>query len=648
MELRLHRPATVPCGAPRTQVRRRAHRARRRLHDVRGEHVAPVGDRRVPDRDLQRRRGEQALADGHLYQVARLQVRRLGRVQHTSIEQSLFQLVRRDPSVELVRQVDPGVGAEAELADVVLQLGAGGEIELLTELVEERVARNGQRQLGVDRPVHARPVVERADRVAVLAPHALGAAVVRDRDQLVGAGVVVGDVRPEQSCREGGIGGERLERRPEVVLALDRAIGEHGAVGVGVLAGREEFLELVAVDGRAEPAVVERRIARHREDLTRVLVHDGHRARWRLVGHSGGRRRINRTPRPVGPFDGRVGGGLGPPAPKLRLQQALGVLLDVEVDRELDVSAVHRGLIADRADDAVVGVDLDHFLAPPAVEHVLHAQLDARPPDILAVDGCVVALVLVALLVLGGDRAHVPDDVARHRGVGIRSPPLRHDRHAGKVLDPFLEGDRDRFLDVCLQRQRPVAAVGVGVVARLHLLDRHLQPSRQSGEHLGPIRVVVDHVPLDGDGEHPRVVGEDPPVGIEDPPPLRDEVDDLRLAGVDRPLQRIGLHGLQEPQPGADGPEQQGRDEGEDAEARGALVSSHGTSLLSSLRGSFPFRALDPHAPPTDGHERRAEKERADGDDGDDGRQSRAEDVLLTDERANDRDCRLTDRGPAR
>ena len=246
--------------------------------------------------------------------------------------------------------------------------------------------------------------------------------------------------------------------------------------------------------------------------------------------------------------------------------------------------------MADRADDAVVGVDLDHFLAPLPVEHVLHAQLDAGPPDVLAADRRVVAPVVVALLVLGGDRPHVPDDVARQRGVRIRAAPLRHDRHAGEVLDPLLEGDRDRFLDVLPQRQRPVPAVGVGVVALLHLVDRHLQPAGQAGEDLGPVGVVADHLPLDGDGEHAGVVGEDPPVGIEDPSPLGHEADDLRLAGVDRALQRVGLHGLQEPQPGADGPEQQGRDEGKDAEAGGTLVSSHGTSLSLLSRRSVRQR----------------------------------------------------------
>ena len=53
------------------------------------------------------------------------------------------------------------------------------------------------------------------------------------------------------------------------------------------------------------------------------------------------------------------------------------------------------------------------------------------------------------------------------------------------------------------------------------------------------------------------------------------------LALVDGLLQRVGLHRLQEPQPGADGAEQQGGDEGQDAEAGGALVSSHRTSLAS-------------------------------------------------------------------
>ena len=106
-------------------------------------------------------------------------------------------------------------------------------------------------------------------------------------------------------------------------------------------------------------------------------------------------------------------------SPQPGVEHPLGVLLEVEVDRELDVVAVDRLRAADLAHDVAVRVDLEHHLAPLAVERRLVGLLDPAAPDLFADVGRVVAEGLVVGRVLGGDGAHVPDDVGGQRGVGI-------------------------------------------------------------------------------------------------------------------------------------------------------------------------------------------------------------------------------------
>ena len=162
--------------------------------------------------------------------------------------------------------------------------------------------------------------------------------------------------------------------------------------------------------------------------------------------------------------------------------------------------------------------------------------------------------------------------------------------------------------------------------------------------------------------EHGVVVGHDAPVDVEDPSPLGHQPDGLGLAGVDDLLQRVGLHGLQEPQARPHGTEQQRGHEGEDAQAGGALVSSHGDSLTSGcaieravtsvscvLPERLPLGLLDAHAPATDGDEQRAEDQRAGRDHADDHAVVRVEGVVLTDEGPDDgapRPRRRRRRGP--
>ena len=230
------------------------------------------------------------------------------------------------------------------------------------------------------------------------------------------------------------------------------------------------------------------------------------------------------------------------------------------------------------------------------MEHLLHAQLDAAAPDALAAEGGVVAELVVVRLVLRRDRPHVAEDVGAERSVRVHPPPVLDDRDAREVLDALVDGDGDGLLDALLDRHRLVPAVALGVVALLHLVDGHLEPSGQAGEQLGPVGVAVHHLPVDADREHPLVVGEDAPVDVDDAAALGEQAHGLGLAGVDRLLQRLGLHGLQEPQAGADRTEQQRGDEGEDAQARAQRACRRASSSTVIDLIMLPWELSTPDA----------------------------------------------------
>ena len=76
-----------------------------------------------------------------------------------------------------------------------------------------------------------------------------------------------------------------------------------------------------------------------------------------------------------------------------------------------------------------------------------------------------------------------------------------------------------------------------GVEPRLHLLDRHAHPTRQPAEQGGPVGAAAHRRPVDGDVVHRLVAGEQPPVVVEDLPPLRSHQHGPRVALVDDLLQ---------------------------------------------------------------------------------------------------------------
>ncbi len=221
----------------------------------------------------------------------------------------------------------------------------------------------------------------------------------------------------------------------------------------------------------------------------------------------------------VGLQDLRVRSGLRATRLERGLDRLLGVLLVVEVDRELDVEPVERRHVLDQANRAVGGIDLEDLAPPGSVQHRFHALLDAELSDPF-VEQVTRRLEVVVPLVLG-DRAHVADDVSRVRRVGVHPLPLGEDVQAGEVLGAFEQRRRRGLVDPLLDRHREERAVDLGLEATLHVLDRDVDPRRQAPEDLEPVGPAAQLLPVDGDGEHALVVGEDAPVDVEDAPPFR-------------------------------------------------------------------------------------------------------------------------------
>ena len=80
-----------------------------------------VGDRRVADGELHRRRRQQTLPDRQLHVVAGEVAAALVLADHAEVGVPRLELLVGHRAVELERQVDAGVGAEPELLDLLLQ-----------------------------------------------------------------------------------------------------------------------------------------------------------------------------------------------------------------------------------------------------------------------------------------------------------------------------------------------------------------------------------------------------------------------------------------------------------------------------------------------------------------------------------------------
>ena len=490
--------------------------------------------------------------------------------------------------------------------------------ELLAEPVEERVAADRQRICDRDRTVRRGPLRANVGCVLELAPHAACADVVRNRLELVDAGVDIRVVGPDDAAVHRGPGDERLDGGTQVVAALHGAVDEHRLVGVGPAGRRidllaEQLLELVAADV-PHPPVVEPRVAGHRQDLTvGVVLHHDRAGRCLvldpLLMAELLRARIDaldalgflRVDRVVcsDVLTEDVGRQMAT-LQQLGLERLLGVLLDVEIDRQLDVLAGNRidMLVDQLANDASGRIDLEDLFAPRAVQRALHRQLDAERADELV---GVVATVLVVLLGLLRDRPEISDDVACQGRIRVDPLPLLDDLDAREILAALLEV-RDRvFVDAFLQRQRQQRAVALALralrngglaeawfVAALQIDDGHLQGTRQALEQGGADLRPLDDAPVDGHREDPLVVGKDPHLGVEDAATLGWDQHLTQLCGGHLRLERGRFHALQEPQARPEQADHQHRHQRQHSQARRAIIDRHGTIVL--CRGGWRGR----------------------------------------------------------
>ena len=463
--------------------------------DNRGlEQESAVCNRRVRVGQLQRRRGHQALTDRHLHVVADQQTWRFVLAENVVLHQFGLDRVVGNSPLPFEGQLHAGVGTESEPLEIVLQrrLALQRRIderivlvhdpELLTESVEEGVAADCERVGHRHRAVRGRPLGAHVGGILELAANTGGANVLRDRLEHVDALVEIDVVGTDHAAVHRRPCDERLDRRPQVVATLDSAVDQHRFVGVGLLRRRidllaEQLIELVAGDV-AHPPIVESWIAGHGQDLAIGVVLDDHRTGRCLVLNPFLpaellRARIHAL-RAVGDLriDRVVGGdvlaedvgGQIAPLQQLGLQRLLGVLLDVEVDRQLNVSAGDRVdvLIDQLADDSARGVDLEDLLAPRAVERVLHRLLDTERADELV---GVVVQVLVVLLGLLGDRAEVADHVTRERRVRIHPLPLLDDLNTREVLAALFQVGHGVFIDALFERERQQRAEALALRA---------------------------------------------------------------------------------------------------------------------------------------------------------------------------------------
>ena len=622
---RLQHRSLGEIGHPRAEVGHQ--RSEDRLDHRRLEEEAAVRQRRVRIGQLQRRRRHEALTDRGLHVVADEETGGFVLAEDVVLHQLRLDGIVGNPALPLERQLHARVLTEPEALEIVLQRrlalqrGIDERVvlvdlpELLAEAIEVRVATDSERVGDCHRSVRRRPVGAHVAGVLELATHAGRAEFFRRSTRARNCPCRRTLVGPDHAAVHRRPRDEWLDRRAQVVATLDRAIDQDRFVGVGLAGCRvdllaEQLVELVAGDV-AHPAVVEPRIAGHRQDLAVGVVLHHHRAGRSLVLdpllvavllracvhalRAAGDLRIDRV---VGSdvLAGDVGRQVAP-LEELGLQGLLGILLHVEVDRQLDVHAGDRVhvLVDQLANDAAGSVDLEDFLAPRAVQRVLHRLLDAERADQFV---GVVVQVFVVLLGFLGDRAEVADDVAGERRIRIDALPLLDDLDAGEVFAALLQVGDGVFVDTFLQRKWQQCAEALTLralrdgrfaearfVPTLQVDDRHLQRARQSVEERVAILLLLDRAPVDRDREDALVVGHDPTLGIEDASALGRDQHFAELGCRDALLVRRGLDTLQEPQSGAECTDQQRRDQRQHPEAGGALIDRHDDILVRARRG---------------------------------------------------------------
>ena len=291
-----------------------------------------------------------------------------------------------------------------------------------------------------------------------------------------------------------------------------------GVDGVSVFVDRrKDLLELPVAKIFLEPTIVEGGVASKSDDVPVVVVLDNHGSSGRLAvnlpGVVGEHERFEVVLRVF-----RVYRYLQPTKPKLRLQRLLGVLLLIEIDRELDVIAIDRRVTPHLTHDAAGIVYFVRNRTPLAVEFALHAELDPKLPNSFVEE---VAIVTVIILAFRRDPAHIAHYMTGQRRIRVDPTRLFNDGHTRQIFYPLFDRDGDPFVDVLSDWHWQKGAVDVALESGLHLFNRHVYPPRQPTKDLCAIVGSANNFPINANGEHPLVVGNDPAIEIENPAALR-------------------------------------------------------------------------------------------------------------------------------
>ena len=479
--------------------------AHERARDVRLHDRTAVRQRRVRDRELERRHREISLADREVDRLPLVPRLVVGRPQPAR---------RRHDAARLAGQVDPRPVSQPEPVRPLLHRERAGrllvKVEAVAEAVEPRVARLRERR--VQRHVCERTGLDVVERE------------VADRE---GAAAEERRVRRDQPRAQRRLGDDRLEGRAGRIEALRSAIEQLAAS-----ASRQELLQVRRAARRRDLAVGG--IARERVEAAGPWV-DHHRCAGVGVGM-------------------HVPVGEGDPV----LDHLLGDALQPCVDRQLQrrqLLAGHRN--AQRAHHPSERVDLHTRLLEAAVEPAVVPRLDPGLADDLP---ALRARVAGRAELRRADLAEQPEELAAERALRIAPDRERGDVHARQQCGVLVEeeghgprrvreddGGRERRAD----ERRPDAADH----------QRGADPARDAAEpgeclaSLGrrrPAAVPVDaaeRVGIDGDDGVAVRPGEQPSPRVDDRAARGRQVDrPERLAQRDLAVARALQH-LQRPQP---------------------------------------------------------------------------------------------------
>jgi hypothetical protein len=243
------------------------------------------------------------------------------------------------------------------------------------------------------------------------------------------------------------------------------------------------------------------------------------------------------------------------------LQRLFGHLLDLDVDRQLDIVALHRRLVTDVPEDPALGVNLQ----------LLHGRLSSQGRFVGRLDTCLADLI-VLLIALGleayvltvADLAHIAEHIGGHGSEGVGADGLGLRLHTGKQIAVLLDVDDRGVTDIRGDRHRLVRAVALVVDGVANGRDRCIE---QLGQLIDDSRSYLHRVPAERQHLRNPVVDDHDPVTVDDPSTGGGDGDEANAVVLGRRQGGIAPHDLEVPEPGQEGSEQTTNDHGNDRQA---------------------------------------------------------------------------------